>query len=412
MNQDSIFRSLTDPIPALRSDVEIFPVNSDGEELLAMNDPAGYAEEIVLFKPGAWELFRLFDGTRSINQLQSDIREATGQTIDSGQLLSIIQTLDRNLFLFSIHYRERQAEIEAAFRASPLRPAAHAGSSYPADPEELRAFLGEMEAASTLAVPAEEPIGVLAPHIDLRVGGEVYIPAYRALRGTRADTIIILGFSHYSDEDLFILTEKDFETPLGIVETDREFVRALRARCDFSLTKNDFAHAREHSIEFQAVFLRHFPHTRGKKIVPILCTHFEEFLRDERRPDASERFTGFVRALQETIRALKRRPVYIMSVDWSHVGRKFGDAEPAAQLLPEIRVSDLEQLEAVRAVDYAKFFDRLARTQNATRIDAFSCFSTFFFAARPRRGALLDYRQWHEEERASGVTFASIAFYA
>ena len=46
--------------------------------------------------------------------------------------------------------------------------------------------------------------------------------------GGKTDTIIILGFSHYSDDGLFVLTEKDFETPLGIAETDREFVRTLR----------------------------------------------------------------------------------------------------------------------------------------------------------------------------------------
>ncbi len=411
MERIDIFVSLTDPIPSLRYDIELLPVTSDGNNFVALHDPEGYAENMLMFKPEMLELLKLFDGERSIRQLQYDILKANGEMIISNKLLSIVQTLDRNLYLDSEFFHQTRDDRDNAFRITPIRAAVHKGQSYPEKPEELAQFIGQLEKKSNIEVPDESPIGVIVPHIDLRVAGEVYIPAYRALQHSNADTFIIIGTSHYSDEDLFIPTEKDFETPFGIMHTDKEFVQSLRSTCKLPLTQNDIAHRPEHSIEFQVLFLQYFFGNDSKKIVPILCSSFHEILESGCHPDTSDKFSDFVSALQKTIFEQQKKVAYIISVDWSHVGLKFGDQEPASQLLPKVHVSDINQLDAVTNLDYTQFFDLLSRSNNSTHIDAFSCFSTFYFAAKPTRGVLLEYKQWHEIERESGVTFASVAFY-
>ena len=76
-----------------------------------------------------------------------------------------------------------------------------------------------------------------------------------------------------------------------------------------------------------------------------------------------------------------------------------------------IEQSDRLQIEALEQADYRRFHSLLAQTQNSSRIDGHACITTFFDLVAPARGALLAYKQWHEVERESGVTFASMAFY-
>src|SRR6185436_21181347 len=124
--------------------------------------------------------------------------------------------------------------------AATVRQPAHAGTSYPAEIENLEEQLQSFFVAEDGAgLPEPDGSGsdrrqvraVIAPHIDLRRAGPCYSWAYRELASGAADTetIIILGTSHYGTGGLFIVTEKEFETPLGRLETDREFISALRA---------------------------------------------------------------------------------------------------------------------------------------------------------------------------------------
>jgi len=101
-----------------------------------------------------------------------------------------------------------------------------------------------------------------------------------------------------------------------------------------------------------------------------------------------------------------------VSVDWSHVGKKFGDNECAERILPVVRITDHQHFQALEACNYKRFYNLLRSSKNASRIDGFSCITTFFDLVKPTSGKLLAYDQWHEQERESGVTYASLVFYA
>ncbi len=407
-----IFDSMSDAIPRLRQDLEIIPIRDDGEELMLLRDPSGYSEEILVFKPAAMALLQLFDGSTSVDQLLANIHTETGVRVDGNLILDIVTALDRYCFLDNARSRLRREELDAVWLAQDFRPAAHAGNSYPEDAEELRDFLQELFDADGAAVEEGGLLGVLTPHIDLQIGPQVYVPAFRQLAHADVDTVVILGTSHYSYEDLFILTEKDFVTPLGTLRTDREFVREIRAGSGDIFTHRDVAHRQEHSIEFPVVFLQHLFGNERVRIVPILCTSFEEFLVEGSRAQADEKYAAFQDAFRTAVSKLGRKVAFVLSVDWSHIGRKFGDDFDAADMLAATRESDHEQLAALEACDYGRFHASLRATRNASRIDGFACITTFFDLVKPARAVLLDYQQWHEEERASAVTFASMAFFA
>ncbi len=407
-----MFDSLTDRIPRLRHDLELLPTQHEGEDVVILHDPAGYSEQSLTLHPEARILLALFDGSKSITELMEEIKAETGMTIDPSPLLQIIQALDSCYFLENKRFTERREEMDAAYLAQEVREAAYAGQSYPDDPEELKDFFQELFEADGFTPEEGQLLGVLAPHIDLKIGPQVYVPAFKQLQAADIDTVIIFGTSHYSYEDLFLMTEKDFSTPLGTMPTDREFVRKLHACSADVFTRRDVAHKQEHSIEFPVLFLQHAFAGRDIRIVPVLCTAFEEFLVEGTRALADAKYNAFLNAFHQTVEELGRKVAVVMSVDWSHIGRKFGDDADAADMLEAVRENDHAQLRMLENCDYEAFYRQLRDTKNASHIDGFACITTFFDLMHPRRGRVFDYQQWHEEERASSVSFASMAFFA
>jgi len=70
--------------------------------------------------------------------------------------------------------------------------------------------------------------GILSPHIDFVRGGPTYTWSYRELvEQSDADTFVILGVAHQQSRRRFVLTRKDFETPLGLAKTDATLADAI-----------------------------------------------------------------------------------------------------------------------------------------------------------------------------------------
>lgn len=404
------FTSTTDPIPRLRQDLDVLAVEQDGERMLVLRDPEGIGEDMILVKPEAWALFSLFDGESSIEDLQREVFQATQTSLPSDLLLSVIQSLDRYLFLDNLRYRQKRDAIEDTFRQATVRPAAHAGQSYPEDPEELRAQLDALFAACPPAESSTPPVALVAPHIDPRVGPQAYARAFQELRDREYDLVVLLGPSHSSAEDIFMLTDKDFDTPLGVVPTQRELVSRLHEATRHTLTRNDAMHRTEHALEFPVVFLRYLYGDRVPPILPVLCGSMEDCLHDGTAPRDQDRYRLFVDALRADLDTHFPRTLILVSVDWSHIGPKFGDQADAGPLRDALDASDRAQLSALAKGDFADFDALIRASKNATHIDGYACLSVLHDLRPLGSGRLLHYEQWHEEERQSVVSFASLVF--
>lgn len=406
-----MFESLEVPIPPLREDLDILPYEDNGTQLLVMRDPAGYGTEMLVFKPEAWALFSLFDGKQTISELQREIFKGTEVHVDAEQILGIVTMLDDYYFLDSERFDNYRKDEDEKYINADVRPAVHAGLSYPDTSEELKALLDDLMESDKSDLPAQEPVGIITPHIDLRIGPNVYVPPFRHLAASGGfDTVIILGTSHYAPDGLFILSRKHIDTPMGLLQCDTELVDAIHEETGHVFTKNDIAHKQEHSIEFPAVFIKHLFDERVK-VLPVLVTSFEDSLQSGEAPSTLPKYRTFIDGLTKTLDALGRKALYVLSVDWSHIGLKFGDDEPASTLLPATELSDKKQLAALERGDYEKFRSLLVENGNGTKIDGFSCITTFFDLVSPSGGKLLIYDYWHEEERQSAVTYAGMSFF-
>jgi MEMO1 family protein len=404
--------------PRLRA-VEAFPVDHEGERFLALRDPAGYTESTVMLPMALLEVVSLFDGEHDIADIQAAVMRQRGELIDSAQILELAGALDAHGFLESDAFTERRARIEHEFLALPRRPASHAGGAYPDDPQGLRAMMDGFFAppagpgAIDRPAAADRPrvTALVAPHIDFHRGGPAYAWGYRDVaERCDADLFVIFGTCHAGMADPFALTRKDYDTPLGAAAVDGEFVDALATRARQPCFSSELAHRSEHSIEFQAVFLRYlFAERRDVTIVPVLTSFVHEALARGRRPQDDRRVARFFDALDETIVTSGRRVAFVAGADLAHMGPRFGDAEPLSpEALAQLGVADGAMLETVEAGDAEAFFDNAAADNDRRRICGLSPIWALLRATGGIAGTVRQYGQWPDPQAV--VTFASVVF--
>lgn len=412
---------MADERPRLRH-LEAFPVEQGGQRQIALRDPAGFTEQVVVLPIPLLDLVSLFDGDHSIADMQAILHERHGAAPTAEQIEALVEGLDEHGFLDSPRFAERRRDIEEAWQRNPVRAAAHAGGAYAAEATELaaqiEAFFTHPEGPGPMTRPASEPSatsaislrGLIAPHIDFHRGGPVYGWAYRELvERADADLFVILGTCHAGMADPFAITLKPYQTPLGDVAVDREFSDELGRRYRADLLASEAAHRSEHSIEFQAVMLRHVLGARPFSIVPVLASFLHEAVWTGGDPERDRRVPRFLDALLETMAVSRRKICLIAGVDLAHVGPRFGDPEPnTEQFLEEIASADLRMLEEVAGGDPTAFYASIAHDGDRRRICGLSPIYTFLRALPGVRGRLLRYRQWPDPQGA--VSFCAAAF--
>jgi AmmeMemoRadiSam system protein B len=271
------------------------------------------------------------------------------------------------------------------------------------------------------ATAPKAPKAIVAPHIDFHRGGPAYAWAYKPLvEGAGADLYIILGTSHCGGQTPYILTRKDFETPLGLVETDGEFVSRLQEQCAEDCFTDEYLHRGEHSIEFQVLFLKYVAQKRAAltgqpekpfKIVPILVSSFHAMMMSQTLPEQSEAVETFLRTLREMADGDSRQICFVAGVDLAHVGRQFGDTEPVTdEFLKWVEAEDRQLVDRLAALDAPGFFKEIAKDQDKRKICGFSPLYSLIHLLDGARGNHLHYGQAFTPETGSAVTFTSMIF--
>ncbi len=400
------------PAPKVRSDLEAVPTIYEGERALLITDRLGMIETPLVVQKLALAVLGYLDGRRSPADIQADLmRRSGGVFVSRDAIDSVISELDARGVLDSPDFRRARAAMIDAYARREIREAFLAGQSYPESAADLRAFLDGMLGAAAPG-PSPDAAGIralAAPHIELRTGAKIYGAAYRAVRGLSPEKVVLLGTGHALDDGLFSLTEKDFETPLGTVPTDRAAVAALRDAGGGAIAPSDIAHRREHSLEFQAIFLRHL-FGSGFAIVPILCGTFQGRLRKAARPMDVSEASGMLAVLKEMVEDWGPRVLCVAGVDLSHIGPKFGHEETAASLRSRAEAHDKALVEAACRGDVEALWAESRRVDDRFNVCGFSSLACLLEIAGPVEGVCLGHEFWHEDETRSAVSYAALLF--
>lgn len=140
-----------------------------------------------------------------------------------------------------------------------IRQPAVAGMFYPADAAQLRPMLDNYLQQASDQLSGDEPVprAIIAPHAGYLYSGPVAASAYVRIRSAHArfKRVLLLGPSHrVALRGLATSSASHFLTPLGQIALDRAAIERLETLPQ--VTRQDQAHAMEHSLEVQLPFLQ------------------------------------------------------------------------------------------------------------------------------------------------------------
>ena len=180
-----------------------------------------------------------------------------------------------------------------------------AGQFYPADKKEL-----EKTVEGFLIHGKKENIkAAIVPHAGYAYSGKIAGEVF-SLMPEKKD-FIMLGVNHTGLGKKICFSLEDFETPLGIVKTNKDLAEKIMHKLkkeDIEAEVNELAHNEEHSIEVQLPFLQ--SSQKKFEIVPIILSN----LSHEECKKIAEVLADFV----------KNNEIIIASSDFTHYGRDYG----------------------------------------------------------------------------------------
>jgi MEMO1 family protein len=226
-----------------------------------------------------------------------------------------------------------------------------AGQFYSENPEELKEQIKlafESDRGPKELDPSERDVkGIIVPHAGYFFSGSCASHAYKLV--SRPDLIIILGASH-SGKTCF--TSEDWETPLGIVETDKEFCSLLNKN---GLEEDPANHSQEHSIETQLPFLQYM-FSSVPKIVGI---------------NVGVEFEKVYDALVESLKGFDKKVLFIASSDFTHYGMSYRYVPFINDVKEEMYAMDKKAIEFICSLNVVEF-NKYLREINSTICGAFA----------------------------------------
>jgi MEMO1 family protein len=191
------------------------------------------------------------------------------------------------------------------------RMPAVAGFFYAAQPEALKAEIAPLLSPRQGAQPVR---AVVSPHAGIGYSGAVAGAVYGRIRCP--EVFLLLGPNHMGvGEPVALMTEGEWETPLGAVAIDREVATALQGSC-LRIREDPLAHAREHSLEVQLPFLQMLG--EAFHIVPLVLGLLPYEVCQE-----------LGHAIAQTVQRTERSVVIVASTDMTHCGRHYRHIPPA-----------------------------------------------------------------------------------
>jgi AmmeMemoRadiSam system protein B len=199
-----------------------------------------------------------------------------------------------------------------------------AGIFYPGEPSHLEQLL---EGYFRRGGDGRDARGIVSPHAGYVYSGKTAARAFAAIPAAFEGTFLVIGPSHRGF--LTCASAVPWETPLGMVETDTEFLDNLDIEVD------EISHRDEHSLEVQMPFIKYrFPRAR---VVPVMM--------GDQDPASAEQLAG---KIGEAVHRTGRDVRIVASSDFSHY-------------VPEAvaRKDDLAAIAALADLDTAGFYRKV-----------------------------------------------------
>lgn len=397
-------------LPKIRTDIALMKHVHGEDEYILMYDPLRYSRAPMILALHAIKLLDCLQ--REVSVTCEEIADIAyeGQ-VEAEAILDVIAQMSDRCFLFDEVFHDTKSVMDQAFRESTIRDPFCLGTVYPEQRDSVISMLDEYKKSISVRTTSQLS-GIIIPHVELAEGKQVYASVLRALEASEAPELVVLfATSHYGGEGRFIFTEKDFVTPLGTTKTDKAFVEHVFDKAMLPLTKDDSQHRYDHSIELVLLLLQYTYGSSSFSLLPILVNGMHDRFSFAEHPN-DDGIDEITRIINEYCATINRRVLFVSSGDLSHIGRKFGDADQAQSLKPDITIHDQALMKALCDNDANAFFARIANTADHSRVCG--CSPNYMLLQSMnsvQQAELLSYQWWDQPDTASAVSFCSIAYF-
>ncbi|HZH49038.1 MAG TPA: AmmeMemoRadiSam system protein B [Nitrospira sp.] len=401
--------------PVLRN-LQFSPIKEGEEQYIVLWDPSGLSKEKLVLPLNYFFIVQHFDGEHSLHEIGGLYLKRFGEFLMPDKVEQLVSDLDANLFLEGERAESARKQVQDVYRQAPLRAAAFAGRSYEADGAKLKkqidGFFTSKEGPDFKPSENKGKLikGLVAPTYDLKQAGPIYAWAYKELQeAQQPDVLIIIGTAHAGLENFYAVTEKDFETPLGVVPVDRPILDRLKSLVPECFAE-DIAHVSEHAIEFQLPFIQtNTGATKPASIVPILSSFSAMSVAD---PSVRAMIDRFLSALRDAIAASGKAACVIAAGELAHLGMRYGDSAPPTDFSFHRSMQyDLEMLKFVEELKPEEFARYIQKEQDQRRISGFSPIYSLLRLIQAEKGQVLRYDRGITDQYNSTVSYASMAFF-
>ncbi|CUS33318.1 conserved hypothetical protein [Candidatus Nitrospira nitrificans] len=399
--------------PVLRH-LQFSPIKQGEDQLIVLWDPSGLSKEKLVLPLNFFFIVQHFDGEHSLQDIGALYLKRFGEFLMPNKVEQLVTDLEQKLFLEGERTEAARQQARIAYRQQPIRRAAIAGRSYEADGVKLRkqidGFFTSGEGPDFKPSENRSKLikGLVAPTYDLKQAGPVYAWGYKELQECRQpDVYVIIGTAHAGLENFFAITDKDFETPLGVVPADRTILDRLKGPVP-EFFDEEIAHQTEHAIEFQLPFLQTVVN-KPFTIVPILSSFAATSLSDSTVWNAVDRF---LTVLREAITDSGKTVCVIAAGELSHLGLRYGDSAPPTDFsFHRSMQRDLEMLKPVEELKPDEFARFIQKENDQRRISGFSPIYSLLRLVQAEKGQVLRYDRGITDQYNSTVTYASLVFF-
>ncbi|HOJ34094.1 MAG TPA: AmmeMemoRadiSam system protein B [Candidatus Hydrogenedentes bacterium] len=195
-----------------------------------------------------------------------------------------------------------QAAMKQKTFSSPL-----AGRWFAADPEELRAEIRNyFESAASM--PQKDIIALVLPHAGYMYSGRTAAAGVKMASGKTYNRILVMGPSHRLPmENIASVPDyTHFETPLGQIALDADFIQKLKEDPHFRTVPGAFEY--EHSVQIEVPLLQETFH--DFRLVPVVVGQLD---------------AATAKSMGDTLRKLvDTDTLVVVSSDFTHYGPNYG----------------------------------------------------------------------------------------
>ena len=359
------------------------PVNNEqGQQGLALRDPLMLCRQTIVIPVEMAQALQHFNGEWTQDNIATNLK-APAEAVST-----LVAKLDELGLLWGPTSKDLEEAMLRSMHAEgmlPLRQSGMLGETPKACHDTLDTWLDATEDPEL----SFQPAGLFAPRIDYSGAVEVYAGLYHAIRDQDITRVLLLGNNQFGFGDGVIGTRLGFQSPMGQLECDTEFVDALVGHLGEGFTSDEIDHVASHCIEMQVPWIQQCI-GRPKVVGVLLPNPLEPTIDDE----PSVTTEAFIAAAREVIAASEGRTLVIGAGDLSHIGPQFGEPRAIdAQRQAEADHTDRELIATFSKGDPEAFLSAIKWNANANRWSGIGAMMALLGIVQPSTIEMIDYHQ-------------------